>query len=197
MSMFQLHQEYKKRENLVGPQDEAEVDSYFFDYILDITTNEKRLIRISQGTKNAFILKKFTFADHRLLQLFLFNSSIKMEKLAFKLFLDNLRPLLVKHGYMLNSNYIPLPISKNTNANFDCLYLHHYYDLSYSNSEFLRLGFRLPNDFVLKKYQKGGEKWVLVAEIDLKHKGLHYLYKNQSAVREKADIIENSYEIVV
>ena len=44
--------------------DEADVDSYFYRNILDITNTENRLVRVSKGSnKNLFAIKVFKFCD--------------------------------------------------------------------------------------------------------------------------------------
>ena len=49
--------------------DETDVDSYFYDNILDISQSHHRIVRVSKGSnKKSFAFKVFHFCDSKLQQ---------------------------------------------------------------------------------------------------------------------------------
>ena len=61
--------------------DEADVDSYFYRNILDITKTDNRLVRVSKGSnKNLFAIKVFKFCDLKAQQRFFLDEEISITK---------------------------------------------------------------------------------------------------------------------
>ena len=63
--------------------DEADVDSYFYHNILDVTKTDNRLVRVSKGSnKNLFAIKGFKFCDLKAQQRFFLDEENSITKKA-------------------------------------------------------------------------------------------------------------------
>ena len=75
--------------------DEADVDSYFYHNILDVTKTDNRLVRVSKGSnKNLFAIKVFKFCDLKAQQRFFLDEEISITKKELAATLN--RPSLFK-----------------------------------------------------------------------------------------------------
>ena len=75
--------------------DEADVDSYFYRNILDVTKTDNRLVRVSKGSnKNLFAIKVFIFCDLKAQQRFFLEEENSITKKEFAATLNRLRNFL-------------------------------------------------------------------------------------------------------
>ena len=62
--------------------DEADVDSYFYHNILDVTKTDNRLVRVSKGSnKNLFAIKVLKFCDLKSQQRFFLDKGFSITKI--------------------------------------------------------------------------------------------------------------------
>ena len=79
---------------------ETDVDSYFFNNILDISQSHNRIVRVSKGSnKKSFEFKVFHFCDSKLQQRFILKEEVNISKTRLSLYSTvwvNFSKLLIK-----------------------------------------------------------------------------------------------------
>ena len=71
--------------------DETDVDSFFFDNILDISQSHNRIVRVSKGSnKKSIAFKVFHFCDSKLQQRFILKEEVTISKNEIESLLDSL-----------------------------------------------------------------------------------------------------------
>lgn len=186
--MTKLRKLYTIHENLPSTEipDDTDVDFYFFDKILDVCTNDKRLIRISKGPlKNLYAIKKFQFCDRISQQNFHLVTSLVLQRKEICNVIDKVVHVLKMFDKINASNYysIPTPLqSIGKTLQQDQLFLHYYIDIQCFDSSIIRVGFRLNNHrsvFLIKHFTLQENNFILSREIDLLHKEFYSLYKSR------------------
>ena len=90
--------------------DETDVDSYFYDNILDISQSHNRLVRVSKGSnKKSFAFKVFHFCDSKLQQRFTLKEEVSISQNEIESPLDSLGEFLKAFDQANKVSQIPLP----------------------------------------------------------------------------------------
>ena len=93
--------------------DEADIDSYFYHSILNITKKEDRLVRLSKtSNKNSFNLKVFKFDCSTIQQKYSLSEEITLTRRELGVVLDCLNDFLLQFEAARQSNYYSLPTPK-------------------------------------------------------------------------------------
>ena len=93
--------------------DEADVDSYFYLNILDISQFHHRIVRVSKGSnKNSFAFKVFQFCDSKIQQRFILKEEVSIFKNEIASLLDSLGEFPKAFGQANKVLQIPLPKRK-------------------------------------------------------------------------------------
>ena len=72
--------------------DETDVDSYFYNNILDISQSQHRIVRVSRGSnKKSFAIKLFQFCDLKTQQRYILQEEVHISKRELTCLVDNLR----------------------------------------------------------------------------------------------------------
>ena len=183
--------------------DEADVDSYFYRNILDITKTGNRLVRASKGSnKNLFAIKIFKFCDLKAQQRFFLDEEISITKKELAATLNRLRHFLKQYNHARKATLYPLP-KPLQEIGFtlwkDELFSHYYLDIKEHTDRHLRLPFRFEKDknccFPLKKFLNRGNQFVLTEIVNLSHNELYELYKDRYFISSKSGIIESNYDV--
>ena len=175
--------------------DEADVDSYFYRNILDVTKTDNRLVRVGKGSnENLFAIKVFKFCDLKAQQRFLLDEEISITKKArcnpqqtASLF-KTVRPRTKG-----NSISLPKPLQEIGFTLWkDELFSHYYLDIEEHTDRHLRLFFRFEKDknccCSLKKFLYRGNQFVLTEIVNLSHNELYELYKDRYFISSKSGI---------
>ena len=126
--------------------DEADIDSYFYHSILNITKKESRLVRLSKtSNKNSFNLKVFKF-DCSKIQKYSLSEEITLTRRELGVVLDCLNDFLLQFEAARQSNYYSLPTPKapiGCTFLLDDLFCHHIHEIRERSKRHIRLSFRL------------------------------------------------------
>ena len=127
--------------------DEADIDSYFYHCILNITKRENRLVRLSKtSNKNSFHLKVFKFDCSTIQQNNSLSEEITLTRRELGVVLDCLNDFLIQFEAARQSNYYPLPTPKAPiGYTFlkDDLFCHHIHEIREHSKRHIRLSSRL------------------------------------------------------
>ena len=75
--------------------DETDVDSHFYDNIVDISPSHHRIIWVSEGSnKKSFAFKLFQFCDSKLQRRFILKEEVSLSKKEIESLLDSLGEFL-------------------------------------------------------------------------------------------------------
>ena len=126
--------------------DGTDVDSYFYQNILDISQSQHRIVRVSKGSnKKSFAFKVFHFCDSKLQQRFILKEEVSISKTEIESLLDSLGEFLKAFDQTNKVSQIPLPKPKFetgfTKAK-DELFSHCYKDIVDHLNRQIRLSFR-------------------------------------------------------
>ena len=183
--------------------DEADVDSYFYYNILDVTKTDNRLVRVSNGSnENLFAIKFFKFCDLKAQQRFFLDEEISITQKVLAAVLNRLRHFLKQYDHARKATLNPLPKPLQV-IGFklwkDELLSHYYLDIKGHTDRHLRLSFRFEKDknccFSLKKFLFRGNQFVLTEIVNLSHNELYELYKNHYFKSTKSGIIESNCDV--
>ena len=183
--------------------DQADVDSYFYHNILDVTKSEHRLVRVSKGSnKNLFAIKVFKFCDLKTEQRFFLDEEISITRKELAVVLNRLRHFLIQYDHARKAKLYPLP-KPLQEIGFtlwkDELFSHCYLDIKEHSDRHLRLSFRFEKDkkccFSLKKFLYRGNQFVLTEIVNLSHNEIYQLYKDRYVISNKSGIIESNYDV--
>ena len=183
--------------------DEADVDSYFYRNILDITKTDNCLVRVSKGSnKNLFAIKVFKFCDLKAQQRFFLDEENSITKKELAATLNRLRHFLKQYDHARKATLYPLP-KPLQEIGFtpwkDKLFSHYYLDIKEHTDRHLRLSFSFEKDknccFSLKKFLYRGNQFVLTEIVNLSHNELYELYKDRYFISSKSGIIESNYDV--
>ena len=90
--------------------DEADIDSYFYHSILNITKKENRLVRLSKtANKNSFNLKVFKFDCSTIQQKYSLSEEITLTRRELGVVLDCLNDFLLQFETARQTNFYSLP----------------------------------------------------------------------------------------
>ena len=110
-SLCKLYSVYEEKEEEF--LDKADVDSYFFHNILDISQSHNRIVRVSKGSKKkSFAFKVFQFCDSKLQQRFILKEAVSNSKNEIEYLLDRLGDFLKTFDQAKKVSQIPLPKHK-------------------------------------------------------------------------------------
>ena len=183
--------------------DEADVDSYFYHNILDVTKTANRLVRVSKGcNKNLFAIKVLNFCDLKAQQRFFHDEEISITKKVLAAILNRLCHFLKQYDNARKATLYPLP-KPLQEIGFtlwkDELFSHYYLDINEHTNRHLRLFFRFEKDknccFELKKFLYRGSQFVLTEIVNLSHNELYELYKDRYSISTKSGVIESNYDV--
>ena len=183
--------------------DEADVDSYFYHNILDVTKTDNRLVRVSKGSnKNLFAIKVFKFCDLKAQQRFFLDEEISITKKELAAVLNRLRHFLKQYDHARKATQyrLPKPLQEIGFTLWkDELFSHYYLDIKEHTDRHLRLSFCFEKDknccFSLKKFLYRGNQFVLTEIVNLSHNELYELYKDRYFISTKSGIIESNYDV--
>ena len=170
--------------------DETDIDSYFFYYLLNISTVEGRLLRVSRSSnKNSFTFKVFKFDSSKLKQRYFLAQELTVTKQEVAAVIYQLSDFVEQYKKVKNSNYYRLPTPKNPfgySFATDDLFCHHVHEIREDPSRHIRLSFRLGLDnnwlFSFKKFNRIGDQFQLVEFIDLHHTEIFKLFTSRSFI---------------
>ena len=110
-SLCKLYSVYEEKpEELL---DEADVDSYFYHKISDISQSHNRIVRVSKGSnKKFFAFKVFHFCESNLQQRFILKEEVSISKNEIESLLDSLGEFLKTFDQANKVSQIPLPKPK-------------------------------------------------------------------------------------
>ena len=92
------------------PEQTLDVDSYFYNNILDVTKTDNRLVRVSKGTnKNLFAIKVFKFCDLEAQQRFFLDEENSITKKKLAATLRRQRHFLKQYDHARKATLYPLP----------------------------------------------------------------------------------------
>ena len=157
--------------------DEADIDSYFYHSILNISKKENRLVRLSKtSNKISFNLKVFKFDCSTIQQKYSSSEEITLTRRELEVVLDCLIDFLLQFEAARQSNYYSLPTPKAAiGYTFlkDDLFCHHIHEIREHSKRHIRLSFRfeLNKDwmFPFKKFTLTGSEFLLEEFIDFRH----------------------------
>ena len=93
--------------------EEADVDSYFYHSIFDISQSQHRIVRVSRGSnKNSFAIKLFQFCDIKTQQRHTLQEEVKTSKRELTCLVNSLRDFLKTFDQASKCIQIPLPKPK-------------------------------------------------------------------------------------
>ena len=182
---------------------EADVDSYFYLNILDISQSHHRIVRVSKGSnKKCFAFKVFQFCDSKLQQRFILKEKVRISKKEIESLLDSLGEFLKAFDQANKVSQIPLPKPKFeigfTKAK-DELFSHCYKDIVEHINRQIRLSFRFEKNktcvFSIKKFEHYGDQFILTEIVSLGYREIKRPYKNRFFVAYKCDIFESNYNV--
>ena len=88
--------------------DEADVDSYFYHNILDVTKTDNRLVRVSKGSnKSLCAIKVFKFCELKAQQRFFLDKEISITKKELAAVLNRLRHFLKQYDHTRKATLYP------------------------------------------------------------------------------------------
>ena len=171
--------------------DEADIDSYFYHAILNITKKENRLVRLSRtSNKNSFNLKVFIFDCSTIQQKYSLSEEITLTRRELGVVLDCLNDFLLQFEAARKSNYYSLPTPKAPiGYTFlkDDLFCHHIHEIREHSKRHIRLSFRLELNkdwiFSFKKFTLTDSEFLLEEIIDLRHSEVKSLLSNRKFIR--------------
>ena len=167
--------------------DEADVDSYFYHNIFDISQSQHQIVRVSRGSdKKSFAIKLFQFCDLKTQQRYVLQEEVNISRRELTCLVDNLRHFLKTLDQASKCIQIPLPKPKveiGSTKSKDNLFAHHYNDIIEHPNRQIRLSFRFGNNtscvFSLKKFELHGNQFILTEIVNLNHHEIHHLYNNR------------------
>ena len=183
--------------------DEADVDSYFYHNILDISQSHHRIVRVSKGSnKKPFAFKVFHFCDSKLQQRFILKEEVSFSKKEVESLLDSLGEFLKAFDQANKVSQIPLPKPKFqigfTKAK-DELFSHCYNNIVEHLHRQIRLSFRFQKNktcvFSIKKFEQNGDQFILTEVVNMSYREIKHLYKNRFFVAYKCDNFESNYNV--
>ena len=171
--------------------DEADIDSYFYHSILNITKKENRLVRLSKtSNKNSFNFKVFKFDCSTIQQKYSLSEEITLTRRELGVVLDCLNDFLLQFEAGRQSNYYSLPTPKAPiGYTFlkDDLFCHHIQEIREHSKRHIRLSFRLELNkdwmFSFKKFTLTDSEFLLEEIIDLRHSEVKSLLSNRKFIR--------------
>ena len=183
--------------------DEADVDSYFYYNILDISQSHNRIVQVSKGSnKKSVAFKVFRFCDSKLQQRFILKEEVSISKKEIESLLDSLGEFLKAFDQANKVSQIPLP-KLNFEIGFtkarDELFSHCYKDIVEHLNRQIRLSFRFEKKTTLasfpSKFEHYGDQFILTEVVNLGYREMKHLYKNRFFVAYKCDIFESNYNV--
>ena len=184
--------------------DEIDVDSYFYQNILDIARIGNRIVRVSKGcNKKIFAFKLFQFCNLKNQQRIILAEEVSVSVKEHAASLNTLRQFLKQYDKTVKFPALhPLPKS-NQEIGFtifkDELFAHFFQDIKEHCKRQIRLSFRFEHNreccFSIKKFKIVGEQNVLTEIINLRHCEVHSLYKNRYYFASKCGIFESNYNV--
>ena len=183
--------------------DKTDVDSYFYDNILDISQSHNRILRVSKGSnKKSFAFKLFQFFDSKLQQRFILREEVSIFKNEIESLFDSLGEILKAIDQVNRVTQIPLPKPKFeigfTKAK-DELFSHCYKDIVEHLNKQIRISFRFEKNktcvFCIKKYEHYGDQFILTEVVNLGYREIKHLYKNRFFVAYKFNIFQSNNNV--
>ena len=171
--------------------DEADIDSYFYHSILNITKKEDRLVRLSKtSNKNSFNLKVFKFDCSTIQKKYSLSEEITLTRRELGVVLGCLNDFLLQFEAARQSNYYSLPTPKAPiGYTFlkDDLFCHHIHEIREHSKRHIRLSFRLHLNkdwiFSFKKFTLTDSEFLLEEIIDLRHSEVKSLLSSRKFIR--------------
>ena len=171
--------------------DEADIDSYFYHSILNITKKENRLVRLSKtSNKNSFNFKVFKFDCSTIQQKYSLSEEITLTRRELGVVLDCLNDFLLQFEAARQSNYYSLPTPKAPiGYTFlkDDLFCQHIHEITEHSKRHIRLSFGLELNkdwiFSFKKFTLTDSEFLLEEIIDLRHSEVKSLLSNRKFIR--------------
>ena len=183
--------------------DNTDVDSYFFQIILDISQSHNRIVRVSKGSnKKSFEFKVFQFCDSKLQQRFILKEEVSISKNEIEFLLNSLGEFLKDFDQANKVSQIPLPKPKFeigfTKAK-DELLSHCYKDIVEHLNRQIRISFRFEKNKTcvssIKKFEQYGDQFILTEVVNLGYREIKHLYKNRFFVAYKCNIFQSKYDV--
>ena len=183
--------------------DETDVYSYFYHNSFDIYQSQHRIVRVNRSSnKKSFAIKLIQFCVLRRHQRYILQEEVNISKRELTYLVDSPRDFLQTFDKASKCIQIPLPKPKveiGSTKSRDNLFAHYYNDIIEHPKRQIRLPFRFGNNnsfvFSLKKFELHGNQFILTEIVNLNHREIHHLYKNQYYVANKCEIIESSYNV--
>ena len=115
---------------------------------------------------------------------------------------ESLRDFLETFDHASKCLQVPLQKPKveiGSTKSKDNLFAHHYNDIIQHPNRQIRLSFRFGNNkyrvFSIEKFKLHGNQFDRTEIVNLNHREIHHLYKNQHYVANKCEIFESSYDV--
>ena len=184
--------------------DKIDVDSYFYQNILDIALIVKRIVRDSKTSNGKiFALKLFQVCNLQNQQRFLLEEKVSVSLKELAAILNTLRQFLKQYDKTVKfpaSYILPKPKQEIGFTLFkDALFAQYLRDIKEHWNRQIRLSFCFERNngccFSIKKYQIAGEQNVLSENINLRHCEVQSHYKNCHYFASKCGIISSNYDI--
>ena len=155
-----LEKIYKRKERIADAYrvDEIDVDSYFSYNLVDVFTQNNRIIRFSKGFEYAtFFTKKFEYDDYITKQSFDLSSELHINKYEMLFILNSVPEIKEQYRILSQSDYIPIPEPVTITSFLQIALFFHYYKDYNAEGVKVRFGIRLPNIYIQKFSSKFGK----------------------------------------
>ena len=182
---------------------EADVDTYLYHSIFDISQFQHRKARGSKSSnKKSFTIKFFHFWDIKKQKRYILQEEVNISKRERITFVDSLRVSLKTFDHATKCIQVLLPKPKvdiGSTKWKDNLFAHYYKDIIEHPNRQIRLSFRCENNnsclFSIKKIVLYGNQFIVTEIVNHNHREIHHLYKNRHYLAGKYETIENNYDV--
>ena len=146
--------------------DENNVDSYFYNNIIDVSQSQHQIVRVSRGSnRKSIAIKFFQFCDLKTQQRYILQEEVNLCKKEHTCLVDNLGNFLKTFDQASKCIQIPLPKPKveiGSTKSKDNLFAHYYNDIIEHSNRQILLSFRFGNNnscvFSFKKFERHGSQ---------------------------------------
>ena len=157
-------------------------------------------MRVSRGcNKKSFAIKLFQFCDLKTQQRYILHEEVNICKRDHTSWADSLRVFRQRFDHASKCIQITLPkpkVETGSTKSKDNLYAHYYNDIIDHPNRKIRLSFQFGNNnscvFSIEKFQLHRNQFILTEIVNINHREIHHLYKNQFYVANNCEIIESN-----
>ena len=177
--------------------DEADIDSYFYHSVLNITKKENRLVLLSNtSNKKSFNFKIFKPDCSTIQQKYSLSEAITLTRRELGVVLDCLNDFLLQFEAARQSNfYILATLKAPVGYTFlkDDLFYHHIHEIREHSKRHIRLSFRVDLNkgwiFSLEKITLTGSEFFVEKIINFGHFEVKSLLSNRKFIRSTSFLI--------